>query len=97
MERYSAKTIDKRNRIVLHKELRDKLQLGICADIRLMPMGNVVILQRANSYEGGDVTIVDELGRIILPNELVEYMDWKEADRISIYYVDDSMLILRQA
>jgi len=41
--------------------------------------------------------IVDELGRIVLPNTLRKDNDWKTGDNIAVYVVDENTVILHKS
>jgi len=38
---------------------------------------------------------IDELGRILLPNELRAKYGWDEGDTLALYYVDENTLMLQ--
>ncbi|MCL2855423.1 MAG: hypothetical protein FWE21_07380 [Defluviitaleaceae bacterium] len=98
MERYSARTIDELGRIVLHSELRERLNLGFGSVVALKPLGNILILQakiKSNPMPQSFEAKVDEIGRIALPKELRETLGWYIKSKVSVYHVDDGMLVLK--
>jgi len=98
MVRYGSMTINEYYRLPLHRELREKLGLKEKSEVSLQPIGNIVILQKSNTeiftkqYFFGSV---DEIGKIELPYELMRTVGWRKKDSISVYSVDDYMLILK--
>jgi len=101
MERYSTRKIDGLGKILLHKELRKKLGLERKGEIALIPIGNIVILQKLYEEEPvvqhdyGFVSTIDDVGAFELCIELRDIMRWKMGDDITVYYVDDTMVILK--
>jgi len=96
MHDFGVKTIDEFGKMVLHLELRTKLRLSAGTEVTLFPVRNIVVLQKANE-QAKFTTMVDELGRVTMPKELMEQMGWKQKNKISIYYVDEHMLILHKS
>jgi len=98
MERYSLRTIDELNRIVIHSELRQKLGLETGAKISLQAIDTIVVMRRTEAEPKQDcyVSQVNELGMVELPAELRKQMGWNVADGIALYSTDN-LLILKSA
>ncbi|MCL2576315.1 MAG: AbrB/MazE/SpoVT family DNA-binding domain-containing protein [Defluviitaleaceae bacterium] len=99
MQNYKPNPIDGQGRIALHQELREKLNLEIGSIVKLLPEGNKIILQKADKKDEKSqqviISTIDGLGRITMSMELTRKMGWKEKDEVSVYYIDNDMLILR--
>ena len=95
MERYSNRKIDELGRIVLHGELREKLELESKDKIALTMVDTIVVLQRADSdcneaYESE----ICELGRVTIPLEIRKAQFWDAGTKIAVYHTD-SLVILK--
>ena len=98
MERYSLRTIDELNRIVIHSELRQKLGLETGSNISLQAIDSIVVMRQASaaSEQDGYVSQVSDLGMIELPAELRKQMGWRVGEKIALYNTDN-LLILKSA
>jgi len=98
MERYSARTIDELNRIVIHSELRQKLGLETGIKVSLQVIDTIVVMRKTDAEAEKDcyVSQVSDLGMIELPAELRKQMSWKTADKIALYNTDN-LIILKTA
>jgi len=95
MVRFSSRAIDEMGRVVLHNDIRHKLCLEAGHKVTLIVVDNIVILQRAESDAGHDcyVSHVDDIGRIDLPAELRQKLDWQVKNRIKVYSIDKLVLM----
>jgi len=94
MERYSLRTIDELNRIVIHSELRQKLGLETGTKVFLQSIDSIVVMRLTDgkSEHGCYVSQVNELGMIELPAELRKQMGWKIVDKIALYNTDNLII-----
>jgi len=99
MKIYSVKTIDNIGRLILPGELRKDLSLESGTKLYLLPINSIVILytdvNKKDISPQSIVAEVDIFGRITLPRELMETMNWKEKDDIKAYHADEKTAILR--
>ena len=72
MERYNSRTIDEFGRVVLHRELRDKLQLQVGDRVLLEVVSSILVMHKVSvALVGGDYSSkVEELGMVALPNKV---------------------------
>jgi len=71
MKRYSSRAIDEASRIVIHSELRQRLNLSAGDKISLRRVDSIVILQKADGGDADSFSVqVNDLGTIDLPAEL---------------------------
>ena len=98
MERYSSRTIDELGRIVLHNELREKLNLSTNDKFYLKLVDTLLILQRTvdKTLEDCTTCAIDELGRVNLPNVLRKKLCWDTSDKVAVYHTDN-LIILKLA
>ena len=98
MERYSSRTIDELGRIVLHSELRKKLNMTPNDKFCLKLIDTLLVLQKSGSAIEEDCPTyqIDELGRITLPKELRTKLHWETSDKLAVYHTDN-LLILKSA
>ena len=96
MERYSSRTVDELNRLVLHSELRNKLGLNTGDKVSLKTLDTIVILRKLEGDSDCAVCQIDELGMIELPKELRQQLGWKAKDKIALYNTDN-IIILKSA
>ncbi|MCL2575048.1 MAG: hypothetical protein FWE33_01320 [Defluviitaleaceae bacterium] len=109
MLRYSIKAIDDLGKIQLQINLRRMLDLEVGDTITLLSMGGIVILQKLEEDKPNISqqlaphkiikSTIGPAGRFVLSKGLRDEMGWKVAEnrlgeRICVYYVDDSMLVL---
>jgi len=95
MESYSSRTIDELGRLILHKELRQKLGLSEGDKVSLKIIDNIIILKHEkNSIEfNGVICQIDEFGRITLPSKIKEELGWKEKDKISSHNTGNLIIL----
>ena len=98
MERYSSRTIDELGRIVLHSELRKKLNLSTNDKFCLKLVDTLLILQGLTNEDEESCTTctIDGFGRIDLPGELRKQLCWDVNDKVAVYYTDN-LIILKSA
>lgn len=102
MQDVGTRTICKQNMMFLPQDLTDHLRLVEGSLFSLLPMGSIVILRLLkeddDKHQHYFTTSMDLLGRIEIPKVLREAMGWdcKERYDISVYYVDDEMVILQK-
>jgi len=48
-----------------------------------------------NQMERLSSSTIDELGRIVLPNELRKESGWGTGEKVDVYYVNETTLILQ--
>ena len=97
MVRSDVRTIDELGRIILPIVFRKALCVKGKGDkVNLQTVGSMVMLHAmpARPDEGYQGIEIDELGRVLIPKELLEKMDWKKLDKIAIYNVSDDILAL---
>ena len=92
--------VDRLDRIVLPKELRDILGIDPKGSLEIFVDGNHVILEKhfddtTKSSKGntGIVRHVDDVGRIVIPKEICNKLGVEPKDPLEIF-VDDTRLIL---
>ena len=98
MERYSSRTIDELGRIILHSELRKKLDMATNDKFCLQHIDTLLVLQKLEiqSEEACPTCQIDELGRITLPKEFRTKLHWEASDKLAVYHTDN-LLILKSA
>ena len=98
MERYSSRTIDELGRIVLHSELRKKLNVATNDNFCLQLVDTLLVLQKLETKSEGDCPTcqIDELGRITLPKEFRTKLHWETSNKLAVYHTDN-LLILKLA
>jgi len=98
MERFSARSIDELNRIVIHSELRQKIGLETGCKVSLQTVDTVVIIRRIETEPESScfASQICELGMVELPAKLQKQMGWKVADKIALYNTDN-LIILKTA
>jgi len=99
MERYSSRSIDELGRFVLHSELRRKLNLNTGDKVYLTPIDTIMVLTFNETLAKSHHVIceIDDIGMIILPNELKDEMGWKTNDRLSAYHTDNIVILKLEA
>ena len=95
MERYSSRTIDELGRIVLHSELRKKLNMETNDKLCLQLVDTLLVLKKSESKvkEDCNICLIDELGRIILPEEFRAKLYWGKGDKIAVYNTDNIIIL----
>jgi len=102
MELYKMRIVDELFRISIPSDLRKELDINTRDKISLTTIGTIVILMKAESDAVTDVEAgvyiceTNELGMIILPQEVRTFLDCKVADRLPLY-LTDSLMILKSA
>ena len=98
LERYNPRTIDELGRLLLHRELRQKLCLEIGDEVSLKLIDTTIVVQKAEYDTGPCCTVcqISELGTIALPTEFRQQLGWKESDKVAMYHIDN-MAILKLA
>lgn len=92
--------VDRLDRIVLPKELRDALGIDPKGSIEIFVDGNHVIFEKHSNdttkHSKGNTGIVrhvDDVGRIVIPKEICNKLGVEPKDPLEIF-VDDTRLIL---
>lgn len=96
MERYSARFIDDLGRILLHKELRYKLNLKPTDEVYFKVVSNSLVIHKAsknNINEDYSYATVDELGMVKIPLEIRKQLGWKIRTKLVFYNVDDLTIL----
>jgi len=95
MERYSSRTIDELGRLVLHRDLRQRLDIKPGSMVYLKVIDNIVILQCKDSPDEFDsgACEVCELGRITIPTKIRDVLGWKEKDKIASYHTGEVVIL----
>ena len=96
MEKYSSRTIDEAGRLRLPSEIIRRLNFAPGDKFSLKHLDTVVVLQRAEDTPEHDCVHCNlgDLGRITLPAELRQKLNWNNTDRIALYHIDN-IIILR--
>jgi len=92
MERYSSRKVDDQGRIILHSELRKKIELETGNKISLTVFDSIVIAKCTDS----DGCEINELGMITIPAEIRQHFSWTTGSKVAVYNTD-SLLILKSA
>ena len=92
-----VRTVDGLGRIILPTAFKMALGLEKGDKVNLRIVGNLVVLHKMTAhpeeeYQGIEV---DELGRVLIPKELLEKMGWKIGDKIGVQPFGDDMLAFR--
>ena len=98
MERYRTAGIDELRRMVLPLELRKRLGFEVRKTVvGMRPVNSLVILLAVGENDEAErfVRNIDEMGRIVVPGELMEEMGWDIKDKVAVYQADDRTAILR--
>ena len=98
MERYSSRTLDEQGQVVLHDTLRKKLRLDKGVKLAINHVDTLLILQRVADSQAIENAVceVDDLGRIILPEEIRRQLNWSAKDELALYHTD-KLIILKSA
>ena len=94
MERYSTRTLDEMGRLVLHSELRERLNLDAGTKVSLTLVGTIIALQRIEgNIKPEHSSQINDLGMLELPREHRQTLGWKEKDKIALYHTGNMIIL----
>ena len=92
--------VDRLDRIVLPKELRNALEIEPRGGLEIFVDGNYVVLEKHNNDPSknskgstGVVRHVDDVGRIVIPKEICSKLGLEPKDSLEIFVEGTSLLL----
>ncbi|MCL2575425.1 MAG: AbrB/MazE/SpoVT family DNA-binding domain-containing protein [Defluviitaleaceae bacterium] len=103
MYKAEIRIIDDLHSIPIHLQFRKHLRLLPDDAVTLLPIGNIVIMQKetnqkpnASQQASPQNIIMSKVkkGRVFFPQTLRDALGWKPKDRLSVYCTDNTTLII---
>jgi len=96
MERYNSRGIDDVGRVALPGDLRHKLGLNEKYKLLLNPIGTIAVLLKTEDKPGAGklVCILDQLGRIEIPRDVMQTLGWKITNKLAVYGTGNEIILM---